>query len=191
MTGCRSISTGNGRCCDPRTHDIRHTFLSQPVQFLKGVGPRKAEALTKSGSPPWVTCCSTCPGGISTAHPWSPSRSSIRVWKRVPLLRRAEIRREVTVVGDVRSFRVMGIGRKARLVLVLADRDRFAAMSLVRRRPVLEDPLSCGRHAGRVGTAHRVRQHRADSSTPTWTGWREGEEEERSAGHPRTCTPGD
>jgi ATP-dependent DNA helicase RecG len=31
------------------------------------------------------------------------------------------LRREVTVIGEVRSFRVLGVGRKARLVLVLGD----------------------------------------------------------------------
>ena len=33
----------------------------------------------------------------------------------------ADVRRDYTVVGEVRSFRVMGMGRKSRFVLVLAD----------------------------------------------------------------------
>ncbi len=99
-----------------------HTpILSKPVQFLKGVGPRKAEALAEIG-------ISTVGELLFYAPRRYLDRTSV---KTIAELRAtggvsgpapdADIRREVTVVGTVRSFRVLGIGRKARFVLVLGD----------------------------------------------------------------------
>jgi ATP-dependent DNA helicase RecG len=97
------------------------SLLAQPVQFLKGVGPRKAEVLSEVG----VTT-------VGDLLFYAPRRYLDRTEvKTLAELRSmgdirnlapdAEIRREVTVVGTVRSFRVMGVGRKARFVIVLGD----------------------------------------------------------------------
>jgi ATP-dependent DNA helicase RecG len=97
------------------------TLLSRPVQFLKGVGPRKAEALKKLG----VTTVGDLLLYVPRRYLDRTSMVTIaQLHSRLelpPSSGELEIRREVTVVGEVRSFRVMGIGRKARLVLVLAD----------------------------------------------------------------------
>jgi ATP-dependent DNA helicase RecG len=97
------------------------SLLAQPVQFLKGVGPHKAEVLSDVG----VTT-------VGDLLFYAPRRYLDRTAvKTITELRSmgdirslapdAEIRREVTVVGTVRSFRVMGVGRKARFVIVLGD----------------------------------------------------------------------
>jgi ATP-dependent DNA helicase RecG len=97
------------------------SLLAQPVQFLKGVGPRKAEVLADVG----VTT-------VGDLLFYAPRRYLDRTAvKTIAELRSmgdlrslapdAEIRREMTVVGTVRSFRVMGVGRKARFVIVLGD----------------------------------------------------------------------
>jgi ATP-dependent DNA helicase RecG len=99
--------------------------LSRPVQFVKGIGPRKAAALQDVG-----VC--TVRDLLFYAPRRYLDRSTIVT---VAELRRsagspapsaaepdaADVRRDVTVVGEVKSFRVLGGGRKARFVLVLAD----------------------------------------------------------------------
>lgn len=96
-----------------------------PVKFIKGIGPRRAAALVGVG--------------ILTAQDlllYLPRRYLDRssILSIAELRRRAlawtpaaedddaaVLRRDATVVGEVRSFRVIGGGRRARLVLVLAD----------------------------------------------------------------------
>ena len=97
------------------------SLLSQPVQFLKGVGPRKAETLAGLVSPRWGICCFYVPRRYldrTTVQTIAQLRSAGDLPELAP---DAEIRREATVVGTVRSFRVMGVGRKARFVLILGD----------------------------------------------------------------------
>jgi ATP-dependent DNA helicase RecG len=102
--------------------------LLLPVQYLRGIGPRKSAALENIGVRTVFDLFFYVPrryldrsaivtiaqlrrlshqGGIFDAGP--PDAPS------------AEVRRDFTVVGEVRSFRVMGVGRKARFVLILAD----------------------------------------------------------------------
>jgi ATP-dependent DNA helicase RecG len=99
--------------------------LSRPVQFVRGIGPRKAEALASVG--------------VSTIRDllfYAPRRyldrstvvtiAELRRSSGLPLTpvgntAAPDLRRDATVVGEVKSFRVVGAGRKARFVLVLAD----------------------------------------------------------------------
>lgn len=97
------------------------SLLSQPVQFLKGVGPRKAETLAGVG-------VSTVGDLLFYVPRRYLDRTSVKTIAELrsagdlpELAPDAEIRREATVVGTVRSFRVMGVGRKARFVLILGD----------------------------------------------------------------------
>ncbi|HTX98707.1 MAG TPA: ATP-dependent DNA helicase RecG [Bacteroidota bacterium] len=100
--------------------------LTQPIQFLKGIGPKRAVALEKYG--------------IRTVHDLLfhvPRRYLDRTdVVKIGELRKiasssayappmaeasADTRRDVTVVGDVRSFRLIGAKGKARLIMVLGD----------------------------------------------------------------------
>ncbi len=100
------------------------TILSQPIQFLKGIGERRAEVLAKYG--------------VRTVHDlffYVPrrylDRTSIVTIAQLrqtyfrpsnqPQEESADVQKDYTVVGDVRSFRVMGMGRKSRFVLILGD----------------------------------------------------------------------
>ena len=96
-------------------------LLSQPVQFLKGVGPRKAETLAGAGV-----------ATVGDLLFYVPRRYLDRTSVRTIAQLRSEgevrtpdtdaaIRREVTVVGTVRSFRMIGAGRKSRFILILGD----------------------------------------------------------------------
>lgn len=100
-------------------------ILSSPVQFLKGIGPKRAAVLEKHG--------------IKTIHDlffYVPRRYLDRTAVvTIGQLRQlssqpqhaspdepgADVRRDYTVVGDVRSFRVVGFRAKSRFVLVLGD----------------------------------------------------------------------
>jgi ATP-dependent DNA helicase RecG len=99
--------------------------FATPVQFVKGIGPRKSEILEKYG--------------IRTVHDLLLhvprrylDRTSIVSIAELRALsprwgdgeepgRQGDVRREHTVLGEVRSFRTLGGGAKARFVLVLAD----------------------------------------------------------------------
>ncbi len=99
------------------------SILAQPVQYLKGIGERRANILKKFG--------------ISTVHDllfYVPRRYLDRTSVvTIAQLRQAyfrpasleeeslNVKKDYTVVGDIRSFRVMGMGKKARLVLILGD----------------------------------------------------------------------
>ncbi len=95
-------------------------LLHQPVQFLKGVGPKKADALAAEGIVTVRDLLFTVPRRYidrTTVSTIQQARAVAQAGREDD----ADIRREATVVGEVRSFRVMGAGRKARFVLVLAD----------------------------------------------------------------------
>jgi ATP-dependent DNA helicase RecG len=100
-------------------------ILTSPVQFLKGVGPKRSAVLEKYG--------------VKTIHDllfYVPRRYLDRtavvtiaqlrqLSSRIPAVSSAEpaadVRRDYTVVGDVRSFRVVGFRAKSRFVLILGD----------------------------------------------------------------------
>jgi len=101
-----------------------HHTLSQSVQYLKGIGERRAEMLAKYG--------------VRTLHDllfYVPRRYIDRTSVvKIAELRRivlgphpthqelgADVQKDYTVVGDVRSFSVYGSGRKSRFVLILGD----------------------------------------------------------------------
>ena len=98
------------------------------MKFVKGIGPRRAAALAGVGVTTAHDLFSYVPrryldrSSISTIaelrrqatagdrHAWGAEEDDPTV-----------LRRDPTVVGEVRSFRVLGGGRRARLVLVLGD----------------------------------------------------------------------
>ena len=100
--------------------------LAIPVQFVKGIGPKKAAILEKIGIRDVLDLFFYVPrryldrsviltiaqlratanrGGFESAG--GPAERNVR--------------QDVTIVGEVRSFKVLGVGRTARFVLVLAD----------------------------------------------------------------------
>ncbi len=99
--------------------------LSTPVQYVKGIGPRKAEVLAAHG-------VSTIRDLFLYVPRRFLDRSSVvsiaklhELGGHATFMSEAEppppVRQEYTVVGDVRSFRVVGYRAKARLVLILGD----------------------------------------------------------------------
>lgn len=96
-------------------------FFDQPVQYLKGVGPKKAAALAAGGITTVRELLFTVPRRYIDRTTVSTVASARAMAVAADPVDDADIRREVTVVGEVRSFRVMGAGRKARFVLILAD----------------------------------------------------------------------
>ena len=99
--------------------------LSRPVQFVKGIGPRKAAALETVGVSTVRDLLFYVPrryldrSTIVTIQEFRRSAGSLPKPAEDPAT--ADVRQDVTVVGEVRSFRVAGGGRKARFILVLAD----------------------------------------------------------------------
>ena len=97
------------------------SILSSPVQFLKGVGPKRSAVLEKYG--------------VKTIHDlffYVPRRYLDRtavvtiaqlrqLSSQTTLGSAADVRRDYTVVGDVRSFRIVGFRAKSRFVLILGD----------------------------------------------------------------------
>jgi ATP-dependent DNA helicase RecG len=104
------------------------SVLSLPVQFIKGIGPKKADGLKKVGIRDLFDLFFYVPRRYldrSAVVSIADLRKVVFTPGGEPATRTAdeepEIRRDCTVVGEVRSFRVMGVGRGARFVLVLAD----------------------------------------------------------------------
>ncbi|HCV44126.1 MAG TPA: ATP-dependent DNA helicase RecG, partial [Bacteroidetes bacterium] len=101
------------------------SILSSPVQFLKGIGPKRSAVLEKHG--------------VKTIHDlffYIPRRYLDRTAVvTIAQLRQlsglaaqgsadeptADVRRDYTIVGDVRSFRIVGFRAKSRFVLILGD----------------------------------------------------------------------
>jgi ATP-dependent DNA helicase RecG len=93
-----------------------------PVQFLKGIGPKKGEALQAYGIHTVHDLFFHVPRRYIDRTTMLPIGSlRRRIGTGSPSAAEPRIREQVTVVGTVRSFRVMGVGRKARFVLILAD----------------------------------------------------------------------
>jgi ATP-dependent DNA helicase RecG len=100
--------------------------LALPVQFVKGIGPRKAAALEKIGIRDVLDLLFYVPRRYldrSVILSIAALRASAGrgAWEPGGERAEGEARRDVTVVGEVRSFKVLGVGRKARFALVLAD----------------------------------------------------------------------
>ncbi len=87
-----------------------------PVQFLKGIGPKKSAVLEKIGIRDVVDLFFYIP------RRYLDRSAIVTVSGLRQIAARMESGQDYTVVGEVRSFRVMGVGRKSRFVLVLADR---------------------------------------------------------------------
>jgi ATP-dependent DNA helicase RecG len=94
------------------------SLLSQPVQFLKGVGPRKAETLAGVGILTVGDLLFYVPRRYLDRTSVKTIAQLLSSGDMADPAPGAEIRREVTVVGTVRSFRLIGAGRKARLQCV-------------------------------------------------------------------------
>jgi ATP-dependent DNA helicase RecG len=98
--------------------------LHTSVQFLKGIGPRKAEVLERAGIRTILDLFLHVPRRYldrSAVVTIGQLRAHLSSVPALPGEAGADVRRDFTVVGTVRSFRVVGYGKKARLVLVLAD----------------------------------------------------------------------
>ncbi|HEX7574516.1 MAG TPA: ATP-dependent DNA helicase RecG [Bacteroidota bacterium] len=103
---------------------------SIPVQFVKGIGPKKSALLEQAGIRTVEDLLLHVPRRyidrttvlsiarlreetLAGAQSDAPGVGDPRV---------EGVRREFTVIGEVRSFRVLGFGAKSRFLLVLADR---------------------------------------------------------------------
>jgi ATP-dependent DNA helicase RecG len=100
--------------------------LDLPVQFVRGIGPQKAAALGKIGVKDVLDLFFYVPRRYldrSILLTIAQLRATASRGEFRPEAEASEesVRRDVTVVGDVRSFKVLGVGRKARFVLVLGD----------------------------------------------------------------------
>ncbi len=103
---------------------------SIPVQFVKGIGPKKSDLLEQAGirtvedlflhvprryidRTTVVSIARLREETLTGAQSSAPGGGDPRG---------EGVRREFTVIGEVRSFRVLGFGAKSRFLLVLADR---------------------------------------------------------------------
>ncbi len=105
----------------PMTTPGHTTVLSRPVQFVKGVGPKKGQALSVVGITSVGDLLMYVPRRYldrTTVATIAQVRGMTQPDNALP---DTDVRREATVLGDVRSFRVLGAGRRARFVLVLGD----------------------------------------------------------------------
>ncbi|MGA9115239.1 MAG: ATP-dependent DNA helicase RecG [Bacteroidota bacterium] len=96
--------------------------LARDVRFVPGIGPRRAAALAQQG----IRCVRDLLFHVPRRYLDRSSTltvAEVRAFLADPLraARGADPRREVTVIGEVASFRVMGAGRRARLAMTLAD----------------------------------------------------------------------
>jgi ATP-dependent DNA helicase RecG len=103
--------------------------LETPLQYLKGIGPKKSAVLEKYGLRTVRDLFFYVPrryldrSAIVTIAQLREMTASLRTGLALSSEGEpgADVRRDYTVVGDVRSFKVVGFRSKARLVLILAD----------------------------------------------------------------------
>ncbi len=102
--------------------------LSTPVQFLKGIGPKRSEQLERVGVRTLFDLLLYVPRryldrtAVVTIRDLRRQAADAEIPGMTSAAAdAAPARRDYTVVGRVRSFRVIGFGPKARFVLVLAD----------------------------------------------------------------------
>jgi len=99
--------------------------FSTPVQFVKGIGPRKSAVLGQFGIRTVHDLLMHIPRryldrtAIVTIA--ELRRSALGGGEAAEGVPGAQVRQEYTVLGEVRSFRVLGVGARSRFVLVLAD----------------------------------------------------------------------
>lgn len=99
-------------------------ILSQSVQFLKGIGERRAEALRKYGVRTLYDLFFYIPRRYIDRTSIVSIAELRRLAYRPDMMRNdaaVDVQKDYTVVGDVRSFKVYGVGRKSRFVLILGD----------------------------------------------------------------------
>jgi ATP-dependent DNA helicase RecG len=100
------------------------SILSQSVQFLKGIGERRAEALAKYGVRTLYDLFFYIPRRYIDRTSIVSIAELRRLAYRPDMMQNdasVDVQKDYTVVGDVRSFKVYGIGRKSRFVLILGD----------------------------------------------------------------------
>jgi len=103
---------------------------SIPVQFVKGIGPRKSTLLERAGIRTVEDLLLHIPRRYidrTTVLSIAQLRLAAETGTGAPSPGGEETpaaapRREFTVIGEVRSFRVLGFGAKSRFLLVLGDR---------------------------------------------------------------------
>ena len=112
----------------PASTQVTTDPLLLPVQFIRGIGPKKSAALENVGVRTVFDLFFYVPRRyldrsaiVTIAQLRRLSQQGGIFDSGSPEAQPAEVRRDYTVLGEVRSFRVMGMGRKARFVLVLAD----------------------------------------------------------------------
>ncbi len=100
-------------------------ILSSPVQFLKGIGPKRAAILEKYGVKTIRDLFFYIPrrylDRTAVVTIAQLKQLSSRLMQSVPEDPAADLRRDYTIVGDVRSFRVVGFRAKSRFALILGD----------------------------------------------------------------------
>ncbi len=102
-----------------KPHEATHPLLHN-VQFVRGIGPRKAAALEQAGVRTVRDLLFYVPRRyLDRSH--IVSIAQLRGMANAAASAPPEVRQEATVIGEVRSFRVVGTGRKGRLVVILAD----------------------------------------------------------------------
>lgn len=99
------------------------SILARPVQYLKGIGERRAEVLARYGVRSTLDLLLYVPRRYLDRTSIVTIAQLKQIYFRPSTVQEddLDIKRDYTVVGDVRSFRVMGVGRKARFVLILGD----------------------------------------------------------------------
>ncbi|HXX63410.1 MAG TPA: ATP-dependent DNA helicase RecG [Bacteroidota bacterium] len=94
---------------------------SLPVQFVKGIGPKKSAVLERFG----IRTVEDLLLHVPRRYLDRTAVVSVAELRRNALRGNGggdqDVKREFTVLGQVRSFRVLGMGAKSRFVLILAD----------------------------------------------------------------------
>ncbi|MBI4535439.1 MAG: hypothetical protein HY708_04115, partial [Ignavibacteriae bacterium] len=98
--------------------------LAAPIQYLKGFGPARATALEKQGVKTVRDLLFYVPRRYldrSSIVTVEELRRRSMEFSTTRDTQQANVRQDYTVVGEVRSFKVIGFRSKARLVLILGD----------------------------------------------------------------------
>jgi ATP-dependent DNA helicase RecG len=107
------------------THALPSNVLATSVRFLKGIGPRKSALLEQHGISTLQDLFFHVPRRYLDRSVTVTVEELRTLSRRQPVGDQplANVRRDYTVVGEVRSFTVVGFRAKARFVLVLADKS--------------------------------------------------------------------
>jgi ATP-dependent DNA helicase RecG len=97
-------------------------ILSQAVQFLKGIGEKRADVLKKYGVATLYDLLFYIPRRyLDRTSIVTIAELRKKAFEPVSTGDSVDVRRDYTVVGEVKSFRVFGIGKASRFVLILGD----------------------------------------------------------------------